>query len=664
MTANQSSKEKKKRSKSYLVTQLTRFIGFIFTVIEKSWIGRAIMHSGNTFRNSFIVKWILAKRQKAKGKINAKSSLAQVLERGFAARLLRKISSTMARMSINVYGLFFAMFGIFTVLSHFVSIYVSPNPNYDGSTGLVVGIIVSICSIPLLSSSKSVVQLFSGGKLAGKIAMGLLLIPEEKFRDAEKRGGVAYMLVSALLGIGCGVLAYFVNPFYILAAFASIISAILILSFPEIGVIISCLLMPLLQYVGKADALMFALICITALSYIIKLLRGKRTFSISASGVMVILFAITMLIAGTFSKGGADAFAKSAYNAFIILGAYFLGTNLTRNDNIRRVCVKILMVSLVLIAFLQFWNLYYINISEGVEQSLMTDYRSIVSNTELEVASNLQLPGLWAAMISPLLIAECFTKKRAYAVVALLLCFVPVVLSIAYFGTLEIMIALLVGVALYLVLHSPRSVANIIVVILGLSVVLLLLPIILSKLGIVDNLALGKLIEGVFPDSAESSSYRTHIVEDTWRMLSDGNLLGIGSGREAFKTAIAPYVTAVSKNADQPGTAFMQIFCEAGALGLAIFAIFSALLLKSGMKYVIKPTNRASKTLLLGLLCGYMTALLLGSVSCIFDEVEMRYMFWLCAGIISSQIFSDEAEERRAASGMRSTQSEIDVIAK
>ncbi len=662
MTVNQSQKEKKKRNKSFLVTWLTRIIGFFSLLFEKSWIGRAIMNSGETFNNSLIRRWAVSKKQSIRKKSSLMSKLASVLDNGFLARCGRAIVHNMATMSVGVYGMFFAAFGVCTVLTHFVAIYVIPNARYDGQVDLIVGLTTAICSIPFLSSGKSVIQLFAGGKAASKISRGFLLIPNEKLWNGEKRGGVAYMFISAFLGIGCGVLSYFINPINVIVAFAVLIATILIFTSPEIGIILSCVLMPFLQYMDRVDAVMFILIVLTAISYVLKLIRGRRTFHMSSMGVMVVLFGVAMMIAGAFSPGGESAMKNSIYNVVIIFGAFFLGGNLTKDNKVRGLCVKILTGSLVIIAFLQFWNLYYINLSESVEQTLKSDYRSIIGNTGFGVASNLKIPGLWAAMISPLLIAQCFKKKRIYSVVALLLGFVPVVLSIAYFGTLEIMIALLIGVCIYLFLHSSKSVANIIIISLCLALVFMLVPIVAGQLGFNDLPNFAEVIDGIFPDSNELSSYRSHIEADTWQMLRDGNLLGIGSGSEAYKNAIAPYATPVSKNADMPGTAYMQILCEAGVLGLFIFAVFSVLLLKNGMKYVIKPNSRDSKILLLGLISGYMTALILGSVSCIFEDLQMRYLFWLCAGLISSQIYSDNAEGRRAESAMINTANEVDVI--
>lgn len=662
MTTNQGLNKKKKRSRSFLVTWIVRLISFISALFLKSWVGRAILNSGDTFKGSFIRKFFISRKSRLRKENCFIKKLSYVLEDGFFARLGRSFVSLLTTMSISVYGMLFASFGVSTVIAHFIALYVIPNPSYDGEIGLVVGLIAVICSIPFLSSSKSVIQIFAGGKVARRLSTGFFCIPEEKLWNQKKLGGLAFMLLATFLGIVAGGLSYFVNPIYIIAAFVVFIALILIFSYPEAGIIISCLILPFLQYIDRVDMVMFVVVVVTALSYLVKLIRGKRTFHMSAMGVMAVLFGISMIIAGIFSPGGKSALVHSIYNVIIIWGAFFLGGNLTKNDSVRKICVKILMASLVIIAFLQFWNLYYMNISEGVQNSLETDYRSILDNTGLDATKNLKIPGLWAAMLSPLLIAACFNEKRIYSVVSILLCFVPVVLSITYFGTFEIMIALLIGVALYLILHSSRSVTNIVIVSLCIALVFMIVPIVAYQLGANDFPKFTEIIVNIFPKSDELSSYRSHIVNDTWRMLKDGNIFGIGSGSEAYKNAMAPYATTVSRNADTPGTVYMQMLCEAGALGLVIFAAFSLLLLKHGMKYVIKPTSRESKALLLGMISGYMTAIILGSVSCIFESVQMRFLFWLFAGLISSQIYSCEAGEHLVVSKLKDTADEIDVI--
>lgn len=662
MTVNQSQGNKKKRARSFLATWITRIISFISALFLKSWVGRAILNSGNTYNNSFIRKCIVVIKKKMRRENGFVKKLAHVFENGFFARLGRSLVSLMTTMSVAVYGMFFATFGISTIIIHFIAIYVIPNASYDGEIGLIVGVILVICSIPFLSSTKSVIQLFASGKASRRLAVRFFCIPEEKLWNQKKLGGVAFMLLSGFWGIAAGALTYFVNPIYIIVALVVIAAVILIFSYPEAGVIISCVILPFLQYINYVDIVMMAIVLLTGISYIIKLIRGKRTFHVSAIGVLVVLLGISMIIAGLFSPGGEGALTNSIYNVIIIWGAFFLGGNLTKNDDVRKICVKILMASLVIIAFLQFWNLYYMNISEGVEQSLETDYRSILDNTGLDATKNLKIPGLWAAMLAPLLIAECFNKKRIYSIVALLLCFVPVVLSIAFFGTLEIMIALLTGLALYLILHSPKSVTNIIIVSLCVALIFMLVPMVANQFGINNLPSFGEIVEMIFPDSDEHSSYRSHIVKDTWQMLCDGNIFGIGSGSEIYKNAMSPYVTPVSENADNPANAYIQMICEAGIVGLIIFAAISVLILKHGMKYVIHPKSKGAKTLSLGMLSGYITALILGSVSCIFEDVQMRYLFWLFAGLISSQIYSSEANEYLSNSGMKDTADEIDVI--
>ena len=662
MTTNQALNKKKKRNKSLLITWLTRIISYISALFLNSWIGRGIMNSGNVFRDSFFRKIFVIKKRSLRKENSFIKNLSLVFENGFFARMGRSLASLMSSLCINVYGTFFMSFGLCTIITQLVGVYVLKATLTNSEVGLLTGATAVACSVPFLLSSKTVIQIFSGGKVARKITVGLLCIPEEKLWNTKKIGGAQFMLVSALLGLVAGAATYYIYPIQIVAAFLIFILVVLIFAYPESGVILSCILIPFLQYLSYVDLVLLTLVMLTSISYVIKLIRGKRTFHMSSAGVMVVLFGIAMIIAGIFSPGGQTALLHSIYNVMIIWGAFFVGGNLTKNDNVRKICIKILTAALVVIALLQFFNLYYSNLYASFEQTVKEDYRYIVLNSKLGVSLNLKIPGLWAAMLSPLLISECFKRKRIYGAVAVILSFVPVVLSIAYFGTLEIMIALLIGVALYLILHSQKSIPNILIVIMCIALVFMLMPIVAAQFGIHNLTTFSEFIDNIFPGSNELSAYRFHIESDTLKMLFDGNIFGIGSGVEAYRAAIAPYVTPVSANAEMPGTSYTQIFCEAGIVGLFIFVIFSAFLLKSGIKYVIKAKDREYKTLLLGLISGYITALILASASCIFEDVQMRYLFWLYAGLISSQIFSGEAKEHLSEYSMKDSVNEIDVI--
>lgn len=652
------------KSRSLIITLLNRLAAFIYSLFIDTWIGRRLLHAETTYDNSAIGRRLSGEVKKADNSGRARKNIATVLENGIAAKVIRKISGALAIMSVNVYGMFFAVYGVATVITYFVAVYALANPTNITQTRLITAIIIIVCSIPFMSSAKNTVELFGSGKLARKISVKYLCIPEEKLRTRRKISGVGVMLLAAAVGLVLGGLSFYISPAIVISVFLAINILFLIFAIPEIGILITVTAIPFMQYIRFADVILIMFIAFTALAFILKVLRGNRIFRISSPCIMVILYCLATLIASSFSPLGIKPFINSLTMTVIVLGGYFLGSNLTRKKEIRNVCIKILTVSLVLLAMLQFLNMYYMSISSGIEYSLNFNYRSIIADAGINVTYNVRLPGLLAAMLSPLLIAECFKQKRIYNIVTVLLCFVPVMLSIALYGTFEIMLALVVGVALYLVMYSHKTLTAAILLIIPVAIVFMLLPDILEFAGIANIPTWAEVVNFIFPDNSDLTAVRSSVVTDIHIMLKDGHLFGIGVGDDTLKHTLAPYMSVMSEGTTDAGTTCMQILCESGILGFALFLIFAFLLVKHSLKFIMKNVDRSERIVTLALLCGFITAILLGFICCIYTDMQMRFLFWLCAGMLQGQIMNSKAKDQRIRSSIDNSPYNADMSLK
>lgn len=652
------------KSKSLIITFLNRLAAFVYSLFIDTWIGRRLLHSETTYDNSFIGKHLSGEVKRAEKSGRVRRNIATVLEKGIIARIIRKISGALAIMSVNVYGMFFAVYGIATIITYFVEVYALSNPLGITQTQLITAIIITVCSIPFMSSAKNVTELFGTGKLARKISVKYLCIPEEKLNSKRKISGTAVMLLAAAIGLVLGALSFYISPVIVISVFFAINLLFLIFAIPEIGVLIIVTALPFMQYILFADVILITAIVFTALAYILKALRGNRTFHMSSPCIMVILYCIATLVASSFSPLGAKPFVNALSMTAIVAGGYFLGSNLTRKKSIRDVCVKILTVSLILLAMLQFLNVYYMSISSGIEYSLNFNYRSIIADAGINVIYNVRLPGLLAAMLSPLLIAECFRQKRIYNIVTVLLCFVPVMLSIALYGTFEIMLALVVGVALYLIMYSHKTLTVAILLIIPTAILFMIVPNIISHAGINNIPTWAEVVNFIFPDNSNLSAVRSSVVTDINAMIKDGHMLGIGVGDDTLKQMLAPYISVMSENAADAGTTCMQIICESGIFGLSLFLIFAFLIVKHSLKFVMKSVDRNERIITLALLCGFVTAILLGFICCIYTDMQMRFLFWLCAGMLQGQILNSKAKDQSIAFSMENSPYNTDLSLK
>ena len=651
------------KSKSLIITFFNRLAAFIYSLFTDTWIGRTVMADRNSYDESAVGRF-LSGEYKSNSAREKRRTLSGALERGAAAKIFRKISATLSAMSVNVYGLFFAVYGSVAMLIYFVAVYILPATYYVSESNVLTCAFIIICSIPFLSSAKSVCEIFGSGRIAKKIATSYFCIPEEKLLSKRRCGGTIYMLISATLGILLGSLSLFISPIAVVLGFVVINMLFLIFAIPEVGLLISVTALPFMQYISFTEVMLIALVSFTGIAYVLKVIRGNRTFYISSAGVMVILYCVAMIAASSFSSLGARAALNGLSVAVVVAGGYFLGANLTRKPTVRKVCIKVLTVSLVILAVLQFWNVYYLSISSGLEYSLNFNYSSIIDKAGLNVTYNVRLPGLLAAMLSPLLIAECFRQKRIYNIVTIILCFIPVILSIALYGTFEIMVALILGIALYLIMFSHKTLTAIILISIPAVTVFLLLPDVLSLAGINVPTWI-QFVNFIFPDNSELSSVRSSVVADVWKMIGDGvNFMGIGVGDDVFAYNFASYASLTSEGSRDAGTMYMQIICESGILGFSIFAIFACIIVKHSLRFVIKQTDRGERVTTLALLCGFITAVILGAICCIYSDIQMRFLFWICAGMLSGQINKNKYDQRRLQSTMSSSADMTDVSIK
>ena len=652
MTNNREEHNNQKvKRKSLIVTLLNRLAYFIYSLFTETWIGRSVIGDGRLYDESAIGK-LLSGENKSKEAKERRRKLGGALERGAAARTFRKLSSTLSEISVNVYGLFFMVYGVFSTFIYFVIVYATKNSPHFTENRLIACVFLIVCSIPFLSTTKSVCEIFGSGRLAKKIATSYLCIPEEKLLSHKRRGGAAYMLISATLGLILGIGSLVLSPAVVIATFFVVNIIFLIFAIPEVGLILSITVLPFAQYIEFSEIALVAVVVITAFAYILKVIKGNRTFFVSSAGIMVILYCASMMIASSFSPLGINTFINSVSVAIVVAGGYFLGANLTQKASVRRVCIKILTITLVVLALLQFWNVYYTSISSGIEYSFNFNYLSIIDDAGINVTYNLKIPGLLAAMLSPLLIAECFRQKRIYNIVTVLLCFAPVILCIALYGTFEIMVALLLGLALYLVMFSHKTLTAIILLLIPASILALMLPDILHLAGINQVPTWTQFINFIFPDNSEISSTRSGVIADVCKMIGDGNFMGIGVGKEIFVYRFTSYASLSSEGATDAGTMYMELICESGILGFAIFCAFVFLTVKHALRFVITQNDRGERVTTLALLCGVITAIFLGAICIIYGDIQMRFLFWICAGMLEGQINTNKNNQRRMQSTM------------
>ena len=148
-----SGKTVKRKSRSLILYYLNMFTAFIYSLFRRGRIGRFISGNDDFFEESTVGRLLKG----GKSDKNRKRPLAAVLENGFAAKRVKKTGYSLLTMSCNVYGLFFLVYGAATVILYYALLFITNKYN-NGVSGLLTGISVIICSLPLIMKNSSAAE--------------------------------------------------------------------------------------------------------------------------------------------------------------------------------------------------------------------------------------------------------------------------------------------------------------------------------------------------------------------------------------------------------------------------------------------------------------------------------------------------------------------------
>ncbi len=645
MTSHQE-KNKKDKKGSFFLEKLNSLTALIYSAFINSFIGRAICGLPIKAESGAIGR-LLDRTYYSDGNNGGRRIFGKIsgtLENGLAASLLRSAFHKIVTAPVSVYGLFFVVYGILSILIYFFGVFVTEN-NVNGTSGIWVGSMCILCAFPfLLTPRRSLVDILRSSRGARRLMLDFFCVPEEKLDKSIRETSPVAMLLSALSGMIFGIGTYFFHPSYFVIIFFVLLLFILVMSTPEAGVVLSLIALPIIQYVSFSAHIVILILSVTLLSYVVKVLKGRRVFNISPTGVMVVLFALSVIVSGSFAETGRKTFFESILMALVMAGGYFLVSNLMRSDKKLNICIKILTVSICLLSFIGIWSFMYNGVIDGIVYKIGGSIRDAVGMITLAIADSAAVFGMFAAMVSPLLISRCFEKKYVLGVVATVICFCMVVCCSAICGTYEALVAMLIGVFLYFVLYSHKTMTAAVILILPIVGFVLIYPYISARFGI-DSVR--EIVKSYLPALDEVSSIRSEVRDGIMAMMSDGHMTGIGAGNYAFETVFSQYATSAAQGAKTPESLYTHVFCISGIFGALIFIAFVVMLLTSAFRYCIYARDKKRRAKVLALTCGFISALLLGIVSCIWSDCRMLYLFWVYAGLINSALQEGKDTERR-----------------
>lgn len=344
-----------------------------------------------------------------------KRAFSLSVEESFFAGLYRKALERVIYTPVSTYGAFFLTFGIYIALVYYVKLYAFYMTTSMAS--LEIACVIMLFSLPLLLSRKSLVGLLSGSVFISGIFSGCI---DFSYYDGKKRP--AAVGTAIILGSLLGVLTFFCGELRMIAFLFAAVFMLVVFHSPEMGLFSTALAFPFFDR-GFVSALVF----VSFISYIIKVLRGKRNLHFGASGVFVSLLGLMFLF--NWLGGGGE----KALFAFCMCALYILAANLLSTPKLLRKCVSALVSGFgicILVAAVQVFNSAWTG--EGWRTAVEGSFSVFSDDSALAGYMILMLPfmfckanrgGFLSKGLSYLLFVTCiaysvFTGHTVFAVLA------------------------------------------------------------------------------------------------------------------------------------------------------------------------------------------------------------------------------------------------------
>lgn len=647
----------KKESRFFLGRIYNKILAFLLSLIYMSRVGRFFVQDDKSCDNSQIRRIALDKKLGRSSKIFTATNI--FFSKSMVAGFFKKLTSVMLSMSISVYGVFFMAYGVAATFARYALMFIEKGES-DIILELGIPMAIVLLSVPLLVSQKSITEIASSSMFIGKLVRKFLMIPEEKLVTKKRVGSSVLKIIIATVGVSLGAVTYFVPTLTVPLVFLAVILFLVIMSHPESGVMMIAVTVPFLQYTKELQFIFPILVCVTCASYFFKVWSGKRVGVRSTEGIILSFFCVFMILASSFTSGGWQTFADGIYAVILVVGGFYIPYNLMRNEKKLNTCLKALIVSFGILVFMGAFDMVLSMVEDTIRHS-QSGISYMISEKIFYIADSASNFGIIACLICPILFCNACTKKSISGITLSLLGFCAAIAMSLIYGTYESLFAICIGILIYCIFHSRKSFATLLIIFVIACIAINLV------FSFVPESITGKaidLFEGFRPVNHPDASIRYELNDGVWNMLKNGNIHGIGVGEYTFAEAFYPYATPSTEGALSAANLYIQIICWSGVGGLVAFCLFFAWVFKNAIGYVIVCTDKKIRRIVIALGCGLVTALMLGTVTNLWEDMRIFYLFWMMTALLCGYVRLGRVRDERKVIGWTSEPDRIDVNVK
>lgn len=578
------------------------FFGYIFTAYSKEQ---------SSFENGFIKTHFTESSKLRQYFRNIKRYLSKSFESSEILKKLGKVTGLLISFPIKAYGSLFFSFGLYVTLTYLIRLFLPIIEAADVSVA-IIGVTVCIVSVPLLLSSDTVAGAVGRSKILGTFFKEMLGFRDELFEVKKQKSKSGIMII---IGMLLGVLTLWVNPFIILSAFALLILLALVIVSPEVGIVITIFALPFLSFF-EFPAIILGLIVLTIfISYIVKLIRGKRILKFEIMDLSVLLFGILIFASGAITAGGSDGFKEGLLTAELILG-YFLVVNLMRSTAWIKRCILSLVCSGTVVSFIGILQYFLGMFTRGawIDQGYFYDIKGRV----VSLFENPNILAMYLVMVLPfaiylMLITNVWKSKLLgfISVASILGCIILTWSRAAW-------LAAITCILIFFMIYSKKTVKYIIISLFFLPIISFFLPSsITRRFTSIGNLA----------DS--STAYRVFTWKGTLRACLENFWGGVGYGPTAYREMYPQYAYAGMEASKHSHSLYLQILFGMGIFGLLVFAAVIILFLQMNFEYIKNESDKKTKMTVIACICAIVSMLVFGLFDFIWYNYRVLFLFWI-----------------------------------
>lgn len=612
--------ENKQKKKSVF----EKFIIWLLATLQKSFIGK--------FFTSYDKASERFDKKTNGGRYVSGTKFASVMEKNKVINCIPKIFQFLLRVPLRDYGIMMFLTGVLVAgLYPINGMILFVNITFEM---FVFGCGVSICAIPLFFSSRSFASNVLSSKIFSFILFDFLGMDEEGFRIAQDKGRVSFGAYAFLIGTILGVLSYFLLPIYTVALVIGLFLVYCTARTPEIGVVVTMLLIPFVS-------ISFICICIayTFICYIVKVLLGKRILKFQYFDLWVSITIFVVVISGIDYKDPVSTLFGTTINLIIML-SYFLFSNLIYSKIWFRRSMVAFTTSSFVVAMIAIGQWIIGTLAQNLDflEKVYSKNESIVSTLgSSNVLAHFMVIAIPFAFVHMMSGRHDFGKFVGFLLAAILT--FALVISGTSFGV----IGLILGVLLTLVFFNPKAIYLLVLVLIVLPTLYFTLPsdvlhTVLSTLHLQDGIIETELI--YFRDSFLAVIKRP---------------FGIGINEYRMKFAFGEeYIDSLPLN----------VMATHGILGAVFLIVLWVMFTRVILTYAVKAKNEYRRVNGCAGFCSMFALALVGIFNNIWVDKRIFLLFVVIMALSFAYIKIDKEEEVVSLSYVDITTATLDIPVK